>query len=98
MLGAALMVVLLTLIAIGLYNAFPDEEIEVTKIELNNVISGTDYRVESIQCQCQNEELEEDIAETAVGYACKRRILSQTQRAELPQCSELEEPSATRVN
>ena len=89
MLGALCVVFLLMLTAVFLFNAFNSEEtIEVTDLELKDVISNDDYSMLNILCECQSEEIELDAQETSYGYGCKRRILSATQKIELPTCEQ----------
>ncbi len=86
--GGALAVCLLTLLAVGIYAMFPqpDDVIEVTPIILDDVVMETDYTIEGLQCECKSQQLKYDIEQTKSGLGCKLRVLSHKQRMELPVC------------
>lgn len=88
MLGAAGMVVVLLLVAAGIYGLFPDSEetIETREIFTEQLLLDDDYTIEGLQCECQSEDLEFDMESTTSGFGCKRRVLSKTQKIELPKC------------
>ena len=87
MLAAGVVVFLLLTVAVFLYNAFDSEEtIEATPLELKNVITDEDYSMLNVLCECQSEKIAYDAEDTPSGYGCKRRILSQNQKQDLPEC------------
>ncbi|WMS86650.1 hypothetical protein [Pleionea litopenaei] len=88
MIGGAIAVVLITLVAVGIYGMFPsdDDSMTVTPIILDDVMSETDYKIEGLNCKCQSEKLEFERQETSDGLGCKASVLSMRQRQELPKC------------
>ncbi|WP_144391925.1 hypothetical protein [Pleionea sediminis] len=88
LLGGALAVLLITLIALGIYSMFPNDDdlIPVTPIDLDKVVLETDYTLEGLQCKCKSEQLEFERQVTPSGLGCKASILSVRQLKELPEC------------
>ncbi len=88
MIGGAIAVVLLSLVAIGIYSMFPgdDDMIPVTPIILDDVVLDDDYTLEGLQCQCKSQQLEYERQITESGLGCKASILSLRQMQELPEC------------
>lgn len=88
LLGGAVAVVLITMIALGIFAMFPnsDDLIPVTPIVLDDVILEGDYKLEGLQCECKSEKLEYERQITESGLGCKASVLSLKQRQELPVC------------
>ncbi|NVJ59447.1 MAG: hypothetical protein HWE27_03605 [Gammaproteobacteria bacterium] len=86
--GGALAVVLITLIAVGIYGLFPDsdEVIPVTPIILDDVLSESDYKIEGLECECKSQQLEYERQITKTGLGCKASVLSIQQLQDLPEC------------
>ncbi len=87
-LGGAVAVIILTLIAVGIYAMFPnsDDLIQVTPIVLDDVVLENDYTIEGLECVCKSEQLMYERQITESGLGCKASILSVNQLQTLPVC------------
>ncbi|NVK88286.1 MAG: hypothetical protein HWE13_09170 [Gammaproteobacteria bacterium] len=87
--GGLLAVVIITLLAAGIWNMFPDDGgyERITDINLNEVITDTDYKIEGLNCECHSEKLKFERQDTPDGLGCKASILSVRQLQELPECN-----------